>query len=26
VKGLKAGDQTQFNDEFLFNTSVRAAP
>jgi uncharacterized protein len=26
VKGLKAGDRTQFNDEFLFNTSVRAAP
>ena len=26
VKGLKAGDKTQFNDEFLFNTSVRAVP
>lgn len=26
VKGLKAGDKTQFNDEFLFNTNVRAVP
>ena len=26
VKGLKAGDQTQFNDEFLFNTSLHAVP
>ena len=26
VKGLKAGDKTQFNDEFLFNTTLRAAP
>ena len=26
VKGLKAGDKTQFNDEFLFNTSLHAVP
>jgi uncharacterized protein len=26
VKGMKAGDKTQFNDEFLFNTSLHAVP
>jgi uncharacterized protein len=26
VKGLKAGDKTQFNDPFLFNTSLHPVP
>ena len=26
VKGLKAGDKTQFNDQFLFNTSLHPTP
>jgi uncharacterized protein (UPF0210 family) len=26
VKGKKAGDQTEFNDPYLFNTAVRALP
>jgi len=26
VKGKKAGDQTEFNDRYLFNTTVRALP
>jgi uncharacterized protein (UPF0210 family) len=26
VKGLKAGDTTQFNDQYLFNTTLHAVP
>jgi uncharacterized protein len=26
VKGRKAGDRTEFNDPYLFNTAIRGLP